>query len=201
MAHARKSFGGGPPGLGQVLAREGVTDPLWYKVRKNRKASKYTRRATPEGADLRTLGRVAVSGAERSPFVEMTARKAFRIRFDRKLPYELHGGARPAVRDLRIQVHPPAPSRAASQTGRSHRAGDRLDRPGSCAHADPGTGSMIADTVRYMSVDSRIRRFVRPSDVGSPAKSPHELRTAPMPSATKTPVMNGTETRPVAVTK
>ena len=52
----------GTAGLRQVLAREGVTDPLWYKVRKNRKASKYTRSATPEGADLRTLGRVAVSG-------------------------------------------------------------------------------------------------------------------------------------------
>ncbi len=55
---------------------------------------------------MRILGRVAVRSAERSPFVEMTAGKAFRIRFDRKLPYELDGGARPAVRDLRIKVHP-----------------------------------------------------------------------------------------------
>jgi len=54
----------------------------------------------------RTLGRVALRGAERSPFVEMTAGKSFRIRFDRKLPYELDGGARPAARDLRIEVHP-----------------------------------------------------------------------------------------------
>ena len=106
VAHARKSLGGGPPGLRQVLAREGVTDPLWHQVRKSRKASKYARRATAEGADRRTLGRVAVSGAELSPFVEMTAGKAFRIRFDRKLPYELDGGARPAVRDLRIKVRP-----------------------------------------------------------------------------------------------
>jgi diacylglycerol kinase (ATP) len=55
---------------------------------------------------LRTMGRVAAGDAERSPFVEMTAGTSFRVRFDRDLPYELDGGARPAVRDLRIKVHP-----------------------------------------------------------------------------------------------
>jgi diacylglycerol kinase (ATP) len=55
---------------------------------------------------VRILGRVAAGGAERSPFVEMTAGRSFRIRFDRKVSYELDGGARPAVRDLRIKVHP-----------------------------------------------------------------------------------------------
>jgi diacylglycerol kinase (ATP) len=55
---------------------------------------------------MRTLGRVAVGGAERSPFVEMTTGTSFRIRFDRKLRYELDGGARPAVKDLRIKVRP-----------------------------------------------------------------------------------------------
>ena len=276
VAHARKSLGGGLRELRELLAREGVTDPLWYEVRKSRKAPKYARRAAAEGADLmfvwggdgtvqrcldavtgtgtvvailpagtanllatnlgvpddlagavrvglhgdrraldtgsvngehfavmagagfdarmiagagrgmkdrlgraaylytgatslfaagvqatvevdgqrwyegeascvlaanvgkilggveafpaalpddgilelgvvtarnpvdwlRTLGRVAVGGAERSPFVETTAGTSFRIRFDRKLPYELDGGARPAVKDLRIKVHP-----------------------------------------------------------------------------------------------
>jgi diacylglycerol kinase (ATP) len=277
VAHARKSFGGGLPELRRVLAQEGVTDPLWFEVRKSRKAPKYARRAAAEGADLmfvwggdgtvqrcldavagtgpavailpagtanllatnlqipsgdvsaavrvglhgdrrvidtgsvngehfavmagagfdarmiagtdrsmkdrlgqaayvytgarslfappaeavvevdgrrffegrvscvlaanvgrvtggvevfqaaqpdngllelgvvtagnplewvRALGRVAFGDAERSPFVEMTAGKAFRVRFDRKLPYELDGGARPAVRELRIKVHP-----------------------------------------------------------------------------------------------
>jgi diacylglycerol kinase (ATP) len=276
VAHARKSFGGGLCELRQVLAREGITDPLWYEVQKSRKAPKYARRAAADGADLmfvwggdgtvqrcldavagtgavvailpagtanllaanlrvpgdlteavrvglhggrrpldtgsvngehfavmagagfdarmiagadrgmkdrlgraaylytgartlfarrakatvevdgrrffegwvscvlagnvakvlggvevfpdaqpddgllelgvvtarnpvdwvRTLGRVAVGGAERSPFVEMRAGKSFRIRFDRKLPYELDGGARPAVKNLRIKVHP-----------------------------------------------------------------------------------------------
>lgn len=54
----------------------------------------------------RMLGRVAVRSAERSPFVEMTRGRSFRVRFDRKLPYELDGGIRPAARDLRIDVHP-----------------------------------------------------------------------------------------------
>jgi diacylglycerol kinase (ATP) len=277
VAHARKSFGGGLPELRQVLAREGVTDPLWYEVRKSRKAPKHARRAVAEGADLvlvwggdgtvqrcldavagtdavvailpagtanllatnlgvpaddvgaavrvglhgdrrvidtgsvngehfavmagagfdarmiagadrstkarlgqaayvytgakslfappvravvkvdgrrffkgpascvlagnvgrvlggvevfpeaqpddgrlelgvvtagnpadwmRTLGRIAAGGAEHSPFVEMTTGTSFQIRFDRKLPYELDGGARPAVKHLRIKVHP-----------------------------------------------------------------------------------------------
>src|SRR3982074_1181560 len=52
VAHARKSFGGGLPELRTVLAREGVTDPLWYEVKKSRKAPKYARRAVADGADL-----------------------------------------------------------------------------------------------------------------------------------------------------
>ncbi|HTV98799.1 MAG TPA: diacylglycerol kinase family protein [Streptosporangiaceae bacterium] len=277
VAHARKSFGGGLPELRQVLAGEGVTEPLWYEVRKSRKAPKYARRAIDEGADLifvwggdgtvqrcidalagtgaviailpagtanllatnlgvpsddvhaavrvglhgdhrvidtgsvngehfavmagagfdarmiagadrgtkdrlgrgaylytgarslfarrvrvrvkvdgrsffkgqascvlagnvgrvlggvevfpqaqpdngrlelgvvtagspadwmRTFGRIAVGTAERSPFVEMTTGTSFLIRFDHKLPYELDGGARPPVKDLRVKVHP-----------------------------------------------------------------------------------------------
>jgi diacylglycerol kinase (ATP) len=277
VAHARKSFGGGLPELRTVLTREGVTEPLWYEVRKSRKAAKCARQAAAEGADLvfvwggdgtvqrcldamagtgaavailpagtanllatnlniplndvgaavrvglhgdrramdtgsvngehfgvmagagfdsrmvagagrklkarlgqgaylytgtrslfahpvtaavdvdgrrffegrvscvlagnvgrvlggieifpgaqpddgllefgvvtarnpvdwiRTLGAAMAGAAERSPFVEVTTGKSFRVRFDRKLPYELDGGARPAVRKLRIKVHP-----------------------------------------------------------------------------------------------
>ncbi len=40
VAHARKSFGGGLGELRHVLAREGVTDPLWYEVKKSRMAPK-----------------------------------------------------------------------------------------------------------------------------------------------------------------
>jgi diacylglycerol kinase (ATP) len=54
----------------------------------------------------RTLGRVALGEAERSPFFEVTQGKRFRIRFDRRFPYELDGGVRPAVKKVRIKVHP-----------------------------------------------------------------------------------------------
>jgi diacylglycerol kinase (ATP) len=54
----------------------------------------------------RTLGRVALNTAERSPFVEVTRGKKVKIRFDRPLRYELDGGVRPAAAKLRIRVHP-----------------------------------------------------------------------------------------------
>jgi diacylglycerol kinase (ATP) len=54
----------------------------------------------------RTLGRVAVGKAERSPFVHVTRGRQFLVRFDRQFPYELDGGARPAARKLRIKIHP-----------------------------------------------------------------------------------------------
>ena len=46
VAHRRKSFGGGLPELRKVLAQEGVTDPLWYEVKKSRKSPQYA----PEGS-------------------------------------------------------------------------------------------------------------------------------------------------------
>ena len=49
VAHSRKSFGGGLPELREILAREGVTDPLWYEVKKSRRAPEYARRAAARG--------------------------------------------------------------------------------------------------------------------------------------------------------
>jgi len=54
----------------------------------------------------RTLARLAAGEAGKSPFVEVTRGRQFRLRFDRRFPYELDGGARPAARKLRIEVHP-----------------------------------------------------------------------------------------------
>ena len=54
----------------------------------------------------RTLGRAALGKTEKSPFVETTRGKRFTIRFNRRFPYELDGGARPASMKLRIKVHP-----------------------------------------------------------------------------------------------
>jgi diacylglycerol kinase (ATP) len=52
VAHSRKSLGGGLPELREILAREGVTDPLWYEVSKSRHAPEYARRAAAKGADV-----------------------------------------------------------------------------------------------------------------------------------------------------
>lgn len=54
----------------------------------------------------RTFGRLALGGAENSPFVEVTRGKKFKVRFDRKVRYELDGGVRSPVRKLRIKVRP-----------------------------------------------------------------------------------------------
>jgi diacylglycerol kinase family enzyme len=135
VAHSRKSFGGGLPALREFLAREGVTDPLWYEVNKSRRAPEYARRAAAQGADVifvwggdgtvqrcidavagtdtavailpaGTANLLALGHPDESPFVKVTQGKKFRIRFDQKVRYELDDGARPASKKLRIKVRP-----------------------------------------------------------------------------------------------
>jgi diacylglycerol kinase family enzyme len=53
----------------------------------------------------RTLSRVALGKVEKSPFVETARGTSMIVRFNRKLPYELDGGVRPATKRLRIKVH------------------------------------------------------------------------------------------------
>ena len=52
VAHTGKSIGGGLPELRRVLAREGISDPLWYEVSKSKQAPKQVRRALARGADV-----------------------------------------------------------------------------------------------------------------------------------------------------
>ncbi len=52
VAHAKKSLGGGLRELRTVLAREGVTEPLWFEVPKSRKAPKRVKRALEQGAEV-----------------------------------------------------------------------------------------------------------------------------------------------------
>jgi diacylglycerol kinase (ATP) len=52
VAHSKKSLGAGLGELREILARYGVTDPLWYEVRKSKKAPACARRAVEDGADL-----------------------------------------------------------------------------------------------------------------------------------------------------
>jgi diacylglycerol kinase family enzyme len=54
----------------------------------------------------RTLGRVALGNPDKSPFVRLTRGRKARLTFDRRLRYELDGGARIAVKKLRIKIHP-----------------------------------------------------------------------------------------------
>ncbi len=52
VAHSGKSLGGGLTELREVLAREGVADPLWYEVAKSRQAPKRAHHALAQGAEL-----------------------------------------------------------------------------------------------------------------------------------------------------
>ncbi len=51
VAHRKKSLGGGLPELRRLLAERGIDDPIWYEVRKSRKAPSVAERAVKEGAD------------------------------------------------------------------------------------------------------------------------------------------------------
>ncbi len=54
----------------------------------------------------RTFTRLALGQAGRSPFAKVTQGSKVKIRFDRKVRYELDGGARPASKKLRVKVCP-----------------------------------------------------------------------------------------------
>lgn len=54
----------------------------------------------------KTFGNLVLGRAEQSPFVAITRGRQFRIGFASKLPYELDGGARGKLRQMRIEVKP-----------------------------------------------------------------------------------------------
>lgn len=66
--------------------------------------------ATAQGAAqwARTLGRMAVGRSEDSPFVRMTRARAIDVKLQTPMVYELDGGAREAVRRLKVRVAPAA---------------------------------------------------------------------------------------------
>ena len=55
IAHARKTLGGGLPELRRVLAAQGYPDPLWYEVKKSRKAPKRAQAALEQGEGTNVL--------------------------------------------------------------------------------------------------------------------------------------------------
>jgi diacylglycerol kinase (ATP) len=54
----------------------------------------------------RVFGRLVAGTAATSPFAHLTRGQQFKLKFDQPIRYEVDGGARQAVRKLRIQVHP-----------------------------------------------------------------------------------------------
>jgi diacylglycerol kinase (ATP) len=56
----------------------------------------------------RTFGRTTFGRADRSPFVRTTMARRIDVRLDRRLPYELDGGAHKAKKRLRIEIEPGA---------------------------------------------------------------------------------------------
>jgi YegS/Rv2252/BmrU family lipid kinase len=57
---------------------------------------------------LRTLARAALGDASKSPFAHATKGRDIRLKFDRKVRYELDGGDREKVRKLHVTVEPGA---------------------------------------------------------------------------------------------
>jgi diacylglycerol kinase (ATP) len=56
----------------------------------------------------RVILRTMQSRAARSPFVSIMPARTVRVRFEKPVPYELDGGARPAAEKLKIGVEPQA---------------------------------------------------------------------------------------------
>jgi diacylglycerol kinase (ATP) len=60
------------------------------------------------GEWARTVARTAVGSTARSPFVQVTKAKKIRVELDRKIEYELDGGARGRAKLLKVRIEPGA---------------------------------------------------------------------------------------------
>jgi diacylglycerol kinase family enzyme len=72
----------------------------------------------------RTVARTVAGSPERSPFFRVTQGRKVKVKLDRKVPYELDGGARSKVKSYRLAVEPGAitvrvPPSNANRGGRS----------------------------------------------------------------------------------
>ena len=56
----------------------------------------------------RTVLRTAVGTAHKSPFVQVTKGRSIKVKFDRKVRYELDGGDRKKVKAFSVKVEPGA---------------------------------------------------------------------------------------------
>ncbi len=60
------------------------------------------------GQWARTVARTAVGSTAKSPFVQVTKAKKIRVELDRKVAYELDGGAREPTKLLKVKIEPGA---------------------------------------------------------------------------------------------
>ena len=60
------------------------------------------------GQWARTIARTTVGSTGKSPFAQVTKAKKLTVRLDRKVPYELDGGARPKAKKLKAKIEPGA---------------------------------------------------------------------------------------------
>ncbi len=60
------------------------------------------------GQWARTVARTAIGTTGKSPFVQVTKAKKIRVEFDRKVAYELDGGARKPTKVLKVKIEPGA---------------------------------------------------------------------------------------------
>lgn len=60
------------------------------------------------GQWARTLARTAIGTTGKSPFVQVTKAKKIRVELDRKVAYELDGGARKPTKVLKVKIEPGA---------------------------------------------------------------------------------------------
>ena len=60
------------------------------------------------GEWTRTVARTVAGSPERSPFFRVTQGRKVKVKLDRKVPYELDGGARSKVKSYRLTVEPGA---------------------------------------------------------------------------------------------
>jgi YegS/Rv2252/BmrU family lipid kinase len=60
------------------------------------------------GQWARTVARTAVGSTAKSPFVQVTKAKKIRVELDRKVAYELDGGAREPAKVLKVKIEPAA---------------------------------------------------------------------------------------------
>ena len=74
---------------------------------------------------VRTVSMVVLGRVETSPFVVTARGSRMKVKFDRRVPYEVDGGVRKATKKLRIKVRPKSITVCAAESAPADEAGQR----------------------------------------------------------------------------